>query len=81
MALVSEGKKLLKQQTIASLEAALDPALFVRIHRSYLVNLERVARIEPYGRDSRMAILSTGARLPVSKTGYARLKALLDERG
>jgi two-component system, LytTR family, response regulator len=81
VAIASEGKKHLKQQTIASLEAALDPALFVRIHRSYLVNLERVARIEPYGKDSRMAILSSGARLPVSKTGYARLKALLDERG
>ena len=80
VALASEGKKHLKQQTIASLEAALDPALFVRIHRSYLVNLERVARIEPYGKDSRMAILATGARLPVSKTGYTRLKALLDER-
>src|SRR6267154_2355286 len=79
--LVSEGKKHLKQQTIASLEAALDPALFVRIHRSYIVNLERVTRIEPYGKESRMAILETGARLPVSKTGYARLKALLDERG
>ena len=79
--LVSEGKKHLKQQTIASLEAALDPALFVRIHRSYIVNLERVTRIEPYGKESRMAILATGARLPVSKTGYARLKALLDERG
>ena len=79
--LVSEGKKHLKQQTIASLEAALDPARFVRIHRSYIVNLERVTRIEPYGKESRMAILATGARLPVSKTGYARLKALLDERG
>jgi two-component system LytT family response regulator len=80
VALATEGKKHLKQQTIASLEASLDPALFVRIHRSYLVNLERVVRIEPYGKDSRMAILATGARLPVSKTGYARLKALLDER-
>jgi len=79
--LVSEGKKHLKQQTIASLEAALDPALFVRIHRSYVVNLERVTRIEPYGKESRMAILATGVRLPVSKTGYARLKVLLDERG
>jgi len=81
VALASEGKKHLKQQTIASLEASLDPALFVRIHRSYLVNLERVVRIEPYGKESRMAILATGARLPVSKTGYARLKVLLDERG
>lgn len=81
VALASEGKKHLKQQTIASLEASLDPKFFVRIHRSYLVNLERVVRIEPYGKDSRMAILATGARLPVSKTGYARLKTLLDERG
>jgi len=81
VALASEGKKHLKQQTIASLEASLDPGLFVRIHRSYLVNLERVVRIEPYGKESRMAILATGARLPVSKTGYARLKVLLDERG
>ena len=80
VALASEGKKHLKQQTIASLEAALDPREFVRIHRSYLVNLERVTRIEPYGKDSRVAVLSTGVRLPVSRAGYARLQALLDER-
>ncbi len=80
MALVSQGKKHLKQQTIASLEACLNPDLFVRIHRSYIVNLERVARIEPYGKDSRLAILTDGTRLPVSRTGYTRLQALLDER-
>jgi two-component system LytT family response regulator len=81
VALASQGKKQLKQQTIASLEAGLDPAQFVRIHRSYLVNFERVTRIEPYGKDSRLAILADGTRLPVSRTGYARLKVLLDERG
>jgi len=80
VALASQGKKHLKQQTIASLEACLDPKCFVRIHRSYIVNLERVVRIEPYGKDSRLAILSDGARLPVSRTGYARLQSLLDER-
>jgi len=80
VALASEGRKHLKQQTIASLEAALDPKQFVRIHRSYVVNLERVTRIEPYGKDSRVAVLSTGARLPVSRAGYSRLQALLDER-
>jgi two-component system LytT family response regulator len=80
VSLASEGKKHLKQQTIASLEAALDPKSFVRIHRSYVVNLERVARIEPYGKESRIAILSNGAKLPVSRAGYARLQALLDER-
>ncbi len=81
VALATEGKKHLKQQTIASLEAALDPKLFVRIHRSYVVNLERVLRIEPYGKESRVAILSNGTKLPVSRAGYARLQALLDERG
>jgi len=80
VSLASQGKKHLKQQTIAGLEAGLDPACFVRIHRSYIVNLERVARIEPYGKDSKLAILADNTRLPVSKTGYARLKALLDER-
>jgi two-component system, LytTR family, response regulator len=80
VALASEGRKHLKQQTIASLEAALDPKHFVRIHRSYVVNLERVTRIEPYGKDSRVAVLSSGIRLPVSRAGYARLQALLDER-
>jgi two-component system LytT family response regulator len=78
--LVSEGRKHLKQQTISGLEMALDPAQFVRIHRSYVVNLERVARIEPYGKDSKVAILTNGVRLPVSRTGFARLKELLDER-
>ena len=80
VALATQGKKHLKQQTIAGLEAGLHPENFVRIHRSYIVNLERVARIEPYGKDSRLAILSDGTRLPVSRAGYARLKALLDER-
>ena len=60
------------------LEAALDPARFVRIHRSAIVNLERVTRIEPYGKESRLAILADGARLPVSRAGYARLLEAMD---
>jgi two-component system, LytTR family, response regulator len=80
VALATQGKKHFKQQSIASLEACLDPESFVRIHRSYIVNLERVTRIEPYAKDSRIAILTDNTRLPVSRAGYARLKALLDER-
>jgi len=68
IALHAGGKSHLKQQPIASLEATLDPARFVRIHRSAIVNLERVARIEPYGQDSRIAILTDGTRLPVSRS-------------
>jgi two-component system LytT family response regulator len=77
VALHSEGKSYLKQQSIASVEAMLDPARFVRIHRSAIVNLERVARIEPYGKDRRLAILHGGTRLPVSRTGYARLMEVM----
>jgi two-component system LytT family response regulator len=73
VALHSEGKSYLKQQPIGEVEVLLDPACFVRIHRSAIVNLERVARIEPYGKDSRVAILTDGTRLPVSKAGYGRL--------
>jgi two-component system LytT family response regulator len=78
IALCSEGKKHLKQQTISSLESALDPSRFLRIHRSYIVNLERVARIEPYGKDSHVAVLYNGTQLPVSRAGYARLREFLD---
>ena len=81
VALCSEGHKHLKQQTIASLETALDPKYFLRIHRSYIVNLERVAKIEPYGKDSKVAILNDGARLPVSRAGYDRLRTVLDGKG
>jgi two-component system LytT family response regulator len=82
VALYSGGKSYLKQQPITSLEAALDPARFVRIHRSAIVNLERVARIEPYGKESRLAILTDGTRLPVSRSGYARLlEAVGDSQG
>jgi two-component system, LytTR family, response regulator len=78
VALVSAGKKHLKQQTIANLEASLDPTRFLRVHRSYIVNLERVSKVEPYGKDTHVAILSTGVQIPVSRAGYARLKAFLD---
>jgi two-component system, LytTR family, response regulator len=80
VSLATEGKKLLKQQTISSLEAALDPAVFVRIHRSFVVNFERVNRIEPYGKESKVAVLGNGVKLPVSRAGYERLRKLMGEK-
>ncbi len=77
VALRSEGKTWLKQQTIASLEAALDPKRFVRLHRSYLVNVERIARIEPNTKDTWLAVLTDGSRVPVSRAGYAKFNALV----
>jgi two-component system LytT family response regulator len=74
---VSGGKRQRKQQTMAEIEAQLDRARFVRIHRSFLLNIERLARIEPYAKDSWLAILADGSKLPVSRTGYSRLKELM----
>lgn len=78
VALHSGGKSYLKQQTISGIEASLDPSLFVRVHRSFIVNLERIAKIEPYTKDSRLAILSGGSHVPVSRAGYMRLKELME---
>lgn len=75
--LVSAGKSWRKQQTIAELESALDTGRFVRIHRSYILNVERIDRVELYAKDSRIAILKDGTRIPVSRSGYARLRELL----
>jgi two-component system LytT family response regulator len=71
------GTKLKKQQPIGELAAELDPDRFVRIHRSYLLNIERIERIELYAKDSRIATLRDGTKLPVSRSGYARLRELL----
>jgi two-component system LytT family response regulator len=73
----TEGRRHLKEQTMSEMEAVLDPTRFVRIHRSVILNIERLARVEPYAKDSRVAILRDGTKLPVSRAGYARLNELL----
>jgi two-component system, LytTR family, response regulator len=77
VALCAEGKKHLKQQPISSLEKILDPARFLRVHRSFIVNVECVARIEPYGKETHVAVLTNGAKIPVSRNGYAKLREFL----
>ena len=67
----------LKEQPLGDLEAQLDPAAFVRIHRRYVLNLARLAKIEMGLSESRVAVLRDGTELPISRTGYARLKELL----
>lgn len=69
--------KYLKKMTMKSLEEALDPNKFVRVHRSYLINLDEITKIEPYERDNYLVLLRAGAKLPVSKTGYSRLRQVL----
>jgi two-component system LytT family response regulator len=75
---ISAGDKAwLKNQPLAELEAQLDAARFVRVHRSYIVNLERMSRIEPAGKDSHAAVLRDGRRIPISRSGYQKLRGLL----
>jgi len=77
VAFKSAGKSYLKDQTLSAVEAALDPSRFVRVHRSFVLNVDRLAKVELYAKDSRIAILRDGSRLPVSRAGYARLSQLL----
>ncbi|MCE1229181.1 MAG: LytTR family transcriptional regulator, partial [Firmicutes bacterium] len=67
------------QQTLASLEARLDPKRFLRIHRSFIIQMDRLARLEQTETESWVAVLTDGTRLPVSRSGYARLKELLEQ--
>ncbi|MCC6349591.1 MAG: response regulator [Candidatus Eisenbacteria bacterium] len=77
VAIHAEGRSWLKHESLADLAEGLDPARFVRTHRSYVLNVERIERLELYARDSRVAILAGGRQVPVSRSGYARLRELM----
>lgn len=72
-----DARSSLTQQTLQHLEASFDPGQFVRVHRSYLLNVSRVARIESWGHGSKLAVLKDGRTVPVSRSGEARLRAVL----
>jgi len=67
----------LKNKTMNFFEKALDPRYFVRVHRSYMIAIQQITRIDPYEKDAHLAILKSGAKIPVSKTGYVKLKQVL----
>ena len=73
----SEGKSYLKSQRLSELEIQLDPAKFLRVHRSYLLNIDGIHRIEAATKDSHVAILRDETRIPVSKAGYQKLRLLV----
>ena len=70
-------RNLLKEQTLSELEQLLDSQRFVRIHRRYLLNVARLAKIEQSVTDSRVAVLHDGTELPISRSGYAKLREIL----
>ncbi|HXB35848.1 MAG TPA: LytTR family transcriptional regulator DNA-binding domain-containing protein [Puia sp.] len=67
----------LKNRTMGYFEKVLDPTRFVRTHRSYMINIQQVTRIDPYEKDSHLCVLSSGAQVPVSKAGYVKLRSVL----
>ncbi|HTU99895.1 MAG TPA: LytTR family DNA-binding domain-containing protein [Luteitalea sp.] len=75
----SQGRSLLKEQPISSLEAQLDPAKFVRIHRSWLISLAHLVRVELEAKDRRVAVLQDGTRVPISRSGHQRLQDVLGD--
>ncbi|HSU28742.1 MAG TPA: LytTR family transcriptional regulator DNA-binding domain-containing protein [Chitinophagaceae bacterium] len=67
----------LKNKTMSHFESVLDPQHFVRSHRSYIVNIQQITRIDPYEKDNHVAILRTGVKVPVSRGGYSKLRLVL----
>ena len=77
----SAGRDYLKTQSLADLAAQLDPARFVRVHRSYLLNVDFLQSLERATKDSFIAVLRGGQKIPISRAGYERLNALIDPAG
>jgi two-component system LytT family response regulator len=75
-----DGRDFLKDQTLAEAESSIDPARFIRIHRSYLLNVDRLVRVDLDERENRIAVLRDGRTLPVSRSGYERLSRVLKAR-
>ncbi len=73
---IHEGN-FLKNKTMNHFEKTLDPQQFVRSHRSYIVNVHQITRIDPYEKDNHIAILKSGAKVPVSRNGYVKLRTVL----
>lgn len=67
----------LKNKTMTWFENTLDKQHFVRSHRSYIVNVQQITRIDPYEKDNHVAILRSQVHVPVSRNGYSKLKNVL----
>jgi two-component system LytT family response regulator len=71
------GRSYLKNQPLSELESQLDPSAFVRVHRSYIVNLSAVRRIEQASKDTHCAVLDGDVRIPISRSGYQKVRELV----
>lgn len=73
----TQKEMFLKKKTMSFYEKSLDPAQFVRVHRSYIIHLQQLTKIEPLEKETYLALLRSGVKVPLSKSGYAKLKLVL----
>jgi two-component system LytT family response regulator len=73
----TQKEMFLKKKTMGFYEQSLNPDQFVRVHRSYIIQLNQITRIEPLEKDSHIALLKSGVKIPLSRSGYAKLKSVL----
>ena len=67
----------LKKKTMNYYEQVLDKTLFFRTHRSFIINLQQLTKIEPLEKNNYVALLKNGKKIPLSRSGYAKLKEKL----
>ena len=67
----------LKKKTMSHFESVLDATEFLRVHRSYIVQLAQITKIEPFEKNNHLALLKSGAKIPLSRSGYVKLKEVL----
>jgi len=73
----TQKEMFLKKKTMSFYENSLDASQFVRVHRSYILNLQQLTKIEPLEKETYVALLRSGVKVPLSKSGYAKLKTVL----
>ena len=73
----TQKEMFLKKKTMSFFENSLDAAQFVRVHRSYILNLQQLTKIEPMEKETYIALLKSGVKVPLSKSGFAKLKGVL----
>jgi len=76
MIYTSEARHM-KKQTMKYFEDRLNANQFVRVHRSFIANVVHINKLEPYSKDSYIAVLKNGVKLTVSSSGYKALKEVL----
>lgn len=67
----------LKKKTMSHFEEVLDKTDFLRVHRSYILNLQQITKIEASEKGSHIALLKSGVKIPLSRMGYGKLKEVL----